>query len=183
MTNADQPSHNKSSRLSEIATWCAFLSGFVSIIGIVFLFAFFALRAPTGRLNDMAVIVQYALMLPIAFAVYQILRPANSTLSLAAMLIGVPGMLAVIVLQVLLVTDVLPFANQIVPVVIAFLVVLAWFIINGILARSTDKLPSNMLVNVLAGLYVGYPLWAFSVWRRIRAPAQDQHPLDLPRDS
>ena len=92
-------------------------------------------------------------------------------------------MLAVIVLQLLLVTDVLPFANQIVPVVIAFLVVLVWFIINGVLARSTDKLPSNMLLNVLAGLYVGYPFWAFSTWRRLRAPFQDQQPLDPPRHS
>ncbi len=183
MTNSDQPAISQSSRLSEIATWCAFFSGFVSIIGIVFLFAFFALRAPTGRLNDMAVIVQYSLMLPIAFAVYQILKPVNSTLSLAALLIGVPGMLAVIVLQVLLVTDVLPFANQIVPVVLAFLVVLAWFIINGTLARSTDKLPSNMLLSVLAGLYVGYPFWAFSVWRRMRAPVHDQQPLDPPGTS
>jgi len=163
--------------------WSAFLSGFVSIFGIVFLIAFFALKAPTGRLNDIAVIVQYSLMLPIALAMYQILKPTNPTLSLAALLIGVPGMLAVIVLQVLLVTDVLPFANQIVPVVIAFLVVLVWFIINGALARSTDKLPSNMLLSVLAGLYIGYPLWAFSVWRRLRAPFQDQQPLDPPRHS
>jgi len=92
-------------------------------------------------------------------------------------------MLAVIVLQVLLVTGVLPFANQIVPVVIAFLVVLVWFIINGKLASFTAKLPSNMLLSVLAGLYFGYPFWAFSVWRRMRAPIQDQQPLDLPRNS
>ena len=166
-----------------VAAWCSFGSGVVSIFGIIFLFAFFGAGAPTGRLNDMAVIVQYALMLPIAFAMYQILKPVNPTLSLASLLIGVPGMLAVIVLQILLVTDVLPFANQIVPVVIAFLIVLVWFIINGTLARSTDKLPSNMLLSVLAGLYVGYPFWAFSVWRRMRAPAQDQQPLDLPRNS
>ncbi|MFV2045624.1 MAG: hypothetical protein ACC700_20625 [Anaerolineales bacterium] len=48
-----------------------------------------------------------------------------------AMLIGIPGMLAVILLQILLVAGVLPFANQIAPVVIAFLVALIWFIING----------------------------------------------------
>jgi len=167
----------------KVATWCAFLSGLVSIFGIVFLFAFFAFRAPTGRLNDIAVIVQYSLMLPMAFAFYQMLKPKNPSLSLAGLLIGVSGMLAVIVLQFLLVTDVLPFANQIVPVVIAFLVVLVWFIINGTLARSTDKLPSNMLLSVLAGLYVGYPFWAFSVWRRMRALTQDQQPLDFPRNS
>jgi len=183
VTNPDKPTPNQSPRLSQIAIWCAFLSGFVSILGIVFLIAFFGFGASTGRLNDIAVIIQYSLMLPIALAMYQILKPVNPSLSLAALLIGVPGMLAVIVLQILLVTDVLPFANQIVPVVIAFLVVLVWFIINGVLARSTDKLPSNMLLNVLAGLYVGYPFWAFSTWRRLRAPFQDQQPLDPPRHS
>jgi hypothetical protein len=75
----------------------------------------------------------------------------------------------VIILQILLVTGVLPFANQIVPVVIAFLVVLVWFVINGYLARSTDKLPGSMLLHVLAGLYIGYPFWVFSAGRRMRS--------------
>jgi len=84
VTDADQPAPSQSARLTEIATWCAFLSGFVSIIGIVFLVAFFALGAPTGRLNDIAVIVQYSLMLPIALAIYQILKTKNASLSLVA---------------------------------------------------------------------------------------------------
>lgn len=169
VNNTGQPAPNPSPRLIEVATWCAFVSGFVSIFGIVFLVAFFVLRAPTGRLNDIAVIVQYSLMLPMAFAIHQILRTFGPRLSLAALLIGIPGMLAVIVLQVLLVTGVVPFAIQIIPVVIGFLVVLVWFIMTGYLARSTDKLPSSMLIHVLAGLYIGYPIWAFSVARRLRS--------------
>jgi len=153
-----------------VAGWCAYASGIVSIFGIVFLLAFFGLRAPTGTLNDIAVIVQYSLMLPIAFALYQILRPFNSRLSLAALLIGVPGMIAVIILQVLLVSDVIPFSAQIVPVIIAFLVVLVWFVIVGILGRSTERVPNGMLLHVLAGLYIGYPIWAFSLGRRLRTP-------------
>jgi hypothetical protein len=153
-----------------VAAWCAYASGIVSIFGIVFLIAFFGLGAPTGTLNDLAVIVQYSLMLPIAFALYQILRPHNSGLSLAALLIGIPGMLAVIALQTLLVSGVIPFSDQIVPVVMAFLVVLVWFIIVGFLGRSTEKLPKSMLLHVLAGLYIGYPIWAFSLGRRLRSP-------------
>ncbi len=65
-----------------VAAFCAYASGIVSIFGIVFLLAFFGLGAPTGRLNDIAVIVQYSLMLPIAFAVYQILREFNPRLNL-----------------------------------------------------------------------------------------------------
>ena len=156
--------------MARVAVWCAYASGIVSIFGIVFLLAFFGLRAPTGTLNDIAVIVQYSLMLPIAFALYQILRPFNSRLSLAALLIGVPGMIAVIILQALLVSDVIPFSAQIVPVIIAFLVVLVWFVIVGILGRSTERVPNGMLLHVLAGLYIGYPIWAFSLGRRLWTP-------------
>ena len=81
MTNPDKPTPNQSPRLSQIAIWCAFLSGFVSIVGIVFLIAFFGFGASTGRLNDIAVIIQYSLMLPIALAMYQILKPKNPSLS------------------------------------------------------------------------------------------------------
>ena len=153
-----------------VAVWCAYASSIVSIFGIVFLLAFFGLGAPTGTLNDIAVIVQYCLMLPIAFALYQILRPFNSRLSLAALLIGIPGMIAVIILQALLVSDVIPFSAQIVPVIIAFLVVLVWFVIVGILGRSTERVPNSMLLHVLAGLYIGYPIWAFLLGRRLRTP-------------
>ena len=158
-----------SAGLIKIAVWCAYGSGIASAFGIAFLFAFFILGAPTGRLNDIAVIVQYLLMLPIALALFQILRTHHPQLSLAALLIGVPGMLSVMILQLLLVTDILPFANQLVPVVVAFLVVLVWFIINGFSGRTSDKLPGSMLSHVLAGLYIGYPFWAFSVGRRLRS--------------
>ena len=159
----------KASRLVRVAAFCAYASGVVSIFGIAFIFAFVVMGDPMGRLNDIAVIVQYLLMLPVAFALYQILRQYNHNLSLAALLIGIPGMLAVIVLQTLLVTGVLPFSTQIVLVVIAFLVVLVWFIMTGHLARYADKLPNSMLLHVLAGLYIGYPIWAFSVGRGLRS--------------
>ena len=174
---------DKANRSVRVAAFCAYASGVVSIFGIIFLFAFFGIGAPTGRLNDIAVIVQYSLMLPIAIALYQILREFNPRLNLVALLIGIPGMLAVIILQILLVTGAVPFSIQILPVIVAFLIVLIWFFIMGYLSRSTEMLPKSMLLHVLAGLYVGYPLWAFSVWRRMRAPAQDQQPLDLPRNS
>lgn len=75
-------------------------------------------------------------------------------------------MLAVIVLQLLLVTGVLSFQQQIGIVLVAFLVVLVWFVINGYLARSTNLLPKSMVLHVLGGLYIGYPIWAFSLGRR-----------------
>jgi hypothetical protein len=164
-----QPGLGPSEQLLRVASACAYASGIASIFGIIFLFAFFILGAPTGRLNDIAVIVQFLLMLPLAVALYQILRHINSTLSLIALLFGLIGMVAVIFLQFLLVVGVLPFTVQIVPVIMAFLIVLVWFVINGYLARFTDTLPTSMVFHVLAWLYVGYPFWAFSVGRRLRS--------------
>lgn len=169
MTEDSQPRLKPSRQLLRVAPACAYASGIASVFGIIFLFAFFILGEPTGRLNDIAVIVQFVLMLPLAVALYQILRRINSILSLIALLFGLIGMVAVIVLQFLLVVGVLPFANQIVPVLIAFLIVLVWFVINGYLARFTDSLPNSMIFHVLAWLYVGYPFWAFSVGRRLRS--------------
>ena len=155
-------------RLVRVAGWCAYASGIACIFGIVFLVAFFTtFIGPLGTLNDIAVIVQYGLMLPIALVLHRLLRLNGPTLSLVALALGVAGMAAVIVLQILLVTGVLPFAQQIGMVIVGFLVVLGWFVTIWYLGRSDGKLPSSMLLHVLAGLYFGYPVWAFSLGRRL----------------
>jgi hypothetical protein len=163
------PISDASQRLVKLAGWCAYASGIVSIFGIVFLVAFFTLGGLFGPLNDLAVIVQYVLMLPIALALQQLLRPHGPGLSMVGMLLGIVGIFAVIILQFLLVAGVLTFGQQIGMVIPAFLVVLAWFVINAYLGRSIEVLPKSMLFNVLAGLYIGYPLWGFSVGRRLRS--------------
>ena len=152
--------------LTRLAVWCAYTSGVGSIFGIVFLIAFFTAGGVFGPLNDIAVIVQYTLMLPIAIKVYKLVRPYGPVLSQIATLIGIAGMLAVIVLQTLLVAGVLPFNQQIVMVSAAFLVVLVWFLLTGYLGRNTDKLPKGIILHILAELYFGYPVWAFSLGRR-----------------
>ncbi len=160
--------------LERAAVWCAYTSGVVSIFGIVFLVGFFTtFIGPLGTLNDIAVVVQYVLMIPIAVALHQMFRLSRPTLSLAALLLGVAGMIALIVLQTLLVVDVLPFTEQIGMVIVGFLVVLAWFVMLRYLGRSTNKLPKSMLLHVLAGLYFGYPFWAFSLARRLQSPNLD----------
>ena len=156
-----------------MAGWCAYASGIVSIFGIVFLVALyvgifvFDGYFGFGNLNDISVIVQYSLALPIALALHQALRPHRPVFSLVSLLLGVAGMIAAIVLQILLVAGVLSFREQVGMLFVAFMVVLAWFVITGYLARSSDKLPKSMLMYVLAGLYVGYPVWAFSLGRRL----------------
>ena len=159
--------------LTRVATWCAYTSGVVSIFGIVSLVAFFAtFIGLLGVLNDIAVVIQYVLMMPIGLALHQILRRSGRTLSLVALLLGIPGMLAVVVLQLLFVTGVLPYARYIVLVSAGFLVVLVWFLMVHPLGQSTGVLPRSILLHILAGLYVGYPFWAFSLGRQLQAPAR-----------
>ena len=168
LSQATHPGVTLPRQLVRVAGWCAYASGIVSIFGILFLVAFFTtFIGPLGTLNDIAVVIQYGLMLPIAVALHQALRPHGPTLSLVALLLGVAGMIAVIVLQVLLVANVLPFDQQIGMVSAGFLVVLAWFVMVRYLGRSSAILPKSMLLYVLAGLYFGYPFWAFSLGRRL----------------
>jgi hypothetical protein len=84
-------------------------------------------------------------------------------------------MAAVIVFQILLVTGAMPFARQVGMVIVGFLVVLGCFVMVRSLGRSTGRLPDSLLLTVLAGLYFGYPVWAFLLGRRLRAPDRLGH--------
>ncbi len=171
MTDKDQAistAISTSGRLFRVTVWCAYISGVVSILGIALLVAFYAtFIGPLGTLNDIAVSVQYLFMIPIAYALHRLLGHSRPSLSRAALLLGVVGMLLVIVLQLMLVTDVLTFGQQIGFVLIGFMMVLSWFVIIAKLGRSTDKTPNSMVLHVFAGLYFGYPVWAFSLARRL----------------
>ena len=156
-----------------IAGWCAYSSAVVSVFGIGLLAMLYVTLIAfgddfgSGRLNDISVIVHYALTLPIALVLRQLLKPYGPGRSLAGMLLGIVGMSAVIVLQMLLVTGVLTFRQQVGFVIVAFIPIAAWFVINGRLGRSSDILPGGMRLQVLAALYFGYPWWAFRLGRRL----------------
>lgn len=154
--------------LTRIARSCAYMSGAASILGIVFLIAFFTVGDEFGPLNDVAVIVQYMLMLPIAVLMHKLVSPFAPFLSYVVAVMGIGGMLAVVLLQTLLVIGILPFGQQIRMVIPAFLTVLVWFVLTGSLGRHTKQLPKGVLLHILAGLYFGYPVWAFSLGRRLR---------------
>lgn len=157
-----------SKALLKLAAYCAYASGVSAIIGLVFITIFFS-GGPFffGPLNDTAVIIHYLLLLPIVYTFYLMLRPYGPTLNLISTIIGVAGILGVITLQTLLVTGLLPFEQQIGMVVVAFFVATAWFIISGFLGKSTGIMPKNIVLNFLAGLVVGYPVWAFVTGRRL----------------
>lgn len=154
--------------LARVAGYCAYVSGVVSIFGIVFLLAFFGgLGGRFGTLNDVAVIVQYVLMLPIALALLRYLRADGGRLSQIAFVVGLVGILTVIALQSMLVAKLIPFEVYIGIVSAGFLVATVWFVLNGIVGRASGKLTTGWLLDVLAGLYFGYPVWAFRMGRAL----------------
>ncbi|PZC47054.1 MAG: hypothetical protein C1O27_001670 [Chloroflexi bacterium] len=160
--------------LTRVTIWCAYTSGIVSIFGIVFLVAFFSsFVGMLGVLNDIAVVIQHFLMIPIALGLHKILRPSRPSLSQVGLLLGLVGMLVVIVLQLLFMTGVLPYSQYIGLVTAGFMVVLGWFLVVRNLHQSTEIVPRSVALTVLAGLYFGYPLWAFSLGRRLRALDRD----------
>jgi len=155
-------------RLIRLAGWLAYVSGAVSTIGVVFFVGMLAVKGPFGRLNDLCVMIQYLLALPIPLALHRLLQARAPFLSKLAMLIGILGMMAVVVLQFLLVVDVLSFSEQVGPVTFAMIVMVgAWLVITGYLGRSTGKLPRSMLMSIVAVPYFGYPVWAFWLGRHL----------------
>jgi hypothetical protein len=164
-------SRKHSDALVYFAGWCSIASGIVSFIGIVFLIAMFIGFSTNniglqryGTLNDICIIIQYLLALPIILALYQFQKVYAFLLSRVAMLIGIAGLIAVVILQWLLVSGVLTFEEQIGPVMIALLVVGIWLVLTGYLGRSTGNIPRSLLMSVLAAFYLGYPIWA--IWLR-----------------
>ncbi len=154
----------------------AILSGIISAIGVVFLIAMFILfttphqaQALTfGLLNDICVSVQYLLTIPIALALYSILRPYSPTLILVATIVGILAMLLIIALQLALIFQVLTFQQQGFWVSLAIIVGAgSWLLITGLVSRSIGRLPSSVIMSAVAVPYFGYPVWAFWLGRHL----------------
>ena len=148
-----------------LAALCAGISAVVSAFGIVFLLAFFGgLGGQYGTLNDIAVILQYLLMLPIAYMLWRFVLVENKARSMGSMLIGMVGMLTVIWLQSLLVSEQIDFGTYIVIVSTGFLVAVLWFVLNGQMGRKEyEDWPTSVGLDILAGLFFGYPFWAWKM--------------------
>ncbi len=132
--------------------------------------AFFMRGEPFGKLNDAAIVIQYALALPLVLALHGLLRSQSQRLSIAALLLGVIGIAAIAILQVLLIVRVLSFAQEVLPVCAAlFLIFGGWLLITGHLARSLPNLPRSMVMCFVGWTYLGYPIWAFWLARRLVA--------------
>lgn len=158
-----------------LSVWCAYISGTISIFGILFILIFYSFYLGTGKaygfgvMNDIAVILQYIFMLPLFFVFHKILGSSNQKTSFIGFSFGLIGALSVIFLQLMLVAGFIPFSKQIGMVTIAFLVTLTWFVINKTLDKGNILLPRSMFLNIMAGILFGYPIWAFKVAIKLKA--------------
>jgi hypothetical protein len=155
------------------------VSGVIGGVGLVFLIGMFAafaagqqsLGMTLGFVNDVTGIVTLPLAVPAMLMLHDRLRPTAGRAGDALLLLALGATIAIAVLQVLLVTRVLPFEQQIGPVSIAFLALGAWFIATGRLAARAGILPHGTRLGVAAAAYVGYPVWAFRLARALRTGA------------
>ncbi len=135
---------------------------------IALLVAFFAVGGRFGTLNDIAIVMQYLLALPIPIAIHQLIRARAQLLSTVAMLVGIVGILAVALLQLLLIVGILSFAHQFVPINLAlFLGVGGWMLLVGYLGHTTHVVRHSIVLGILGWTYLGYPVWAFGMGRQL----------------
>lgn len=159
----------------------ALANAVVAPIGLVFLVAMFAAFGAGARsqglvfgwVNDVLAVVSGLLTLPVVVAVHRLLGADAPTASRLALGIGVGTNLAIVVLQSLLVFGALTFEQEIGPVVIAFLLLVVWFLLTGYVGSSTGLLPNGVRMGFLAASYIGYPIWAFWIGRHLLRAASD----------
>ncbi len=165
----------RSGMLLRVAGICAVVSGAVgvpAVAALILMYAGFAVGASDtamkfGAINDALIIPAYGLLLPVVPAVHVLVRETGSSRSLLLAIVGTVGIVATMVLQWLLVTGSLTFAQQIGPVSVAMLAVGAWMVGTGYLGRSIGLLPNGVRNGVLGALFVGQPWWAVDLGRRL----------------
>ena len=171
-TRRNLPNPIRTDDVISIAAWCAYSSALIGAIGIVSLIMFFALGQPYGTLNDVAVVAQYVLALPILVGVDRVLRPRASRLSTIAAATGVIGIAALVILQFLMIGRVLTFAQQGGLVSVALFVgVGGWILLVGYTGHATKSWPRSLSLAVLGWTYFGYPIWAVAVGRHLSSQA------------
>jgi hypothetical protein len=156
-----------------VARYAAAASGGAGLVAILLLVLFFALARPfddevtayswLGPANDVAVVVQFAALVPVPAALSRRL-PATRGVRVATVAAMVAAA-AVVVFQALLVAGLLDFGVQVLLVSASFLVVFGWIVAVSSAGHRTGLLPRQV---TRFGLLVGA---SYPVGVAIAAPA------------
>lgn len=163
-------------RAARTAGTALLVSAAVALVGIAFLVAMFAAFAAGdtsqgmvwGAINDTLVLVSYLLVAPTVLVLNEVLQPRWHGWSTLAAALGIAGIIGIVVFQGLLVAGILTFEQEIGPVMIPFLAFTIWILATGYMTSQTGLLPRGVPLAVLASLYVGFPVWAWVLGRRLR---------------
>jgi len=140
----------------------------INVVGIVALAAMYAGFAggareaalAFGRTNDILGIFGAALLAPAVIEIAVVSGPDRRELRALLVVVGLGAIAAIVWLQFLLVTDRIPFEEQIGPVMVAFLALAVWFIVGGWAAARAGAMERGTRLGVIASTYVGQPWWA-----------------------
>jgi hypothetical protein len=159
-----------------VAALAAYAGAVASGVGVIFLLLLYiGLLAHVqvlvifGPLNDVCVLVQYALGVPVAIAFHRILRRHSRWHSLSLLILGLAGMIGIALLQALLLVGAISFRIQLPLATAAVFTVGAWVLGVSLWARRVAALPARTGLLVAAALYFGYPIWAYRVAQHLRA--------------
>jgi hypothetical protein len=152
-----------------------YTSGVLGALGVAFLVAMAAAFAVDARpaamvlgwTNDVLVMVSYLLTALAVLALVPLLRPRAPILTAFLAVVGLLSIAGIVFLQLLLVIGVLTFEQQIGSVSIVYIGLAVWFVVSGYLGRSVGVLPNGVRWGILGATYVGYPIWAFWMSRRL----------------
>ena len=161
-----------------LAGWAAYGSAAVAALGvlcIVLLYVgLFTSRKALlifGPINDVCVAIQYALTLPVLVAVQRLTRLHSPSLSLFVSTLGAVGIAGILLFQTLFLAGVMSFTTQLPFAAASILTIGAWVLVTGAMGRRGNGVPGGVTLDILAALYVGYPVWAYRMGRHLLARA------------
>ena len=150
-------------------------SGVIGAVGVVFLggmFTAFAVGAQQlgerlGWINDVLVLISYALLVPSVLATRARLLPSSPGLANATTVIGLATLAAATVSQAMLVTGVITFEQQIGSFSLFLIALGAYFVPVGWAGKRSGALRVGPWTGLAATLYLGVPVWAIRLGRQL----------------
>jgi len=121
--------------------WTLIASGGWWILQLIFVSLLYIVGQPWGSLSDFSAAVMVLLMLPLAIALYSLIRDVSPVLSLIGLVLGIIGILTSATGSVLILAGQINFEQSLPPVVGGQIAIGGWFIFSLLIDRSSGVFP------------------------------------------